>query len=262
MLEQRQFEIWYEPVYLLGNGRLAGFESVLRSARAEGAVDGFRDMFTLAEETGYSISIGREVAESVCRQQKIWSEQRYELTLSVNLSERQFYQHDLVANLIKVLAATGADPSRLMFEVAEPTLNEDPDAAVAILQRMADLHIRIAVDDFGSSLAPLNHLVKLPIDVIKLDSSLTGAAIAGGKKAAILESLIHLGRSLGVQVVAQRVETVEELEALRKMGCELGQGGLMSVPVNAVRAQRLAGLGRWTIGPVVKAADRVPGAPV
>ncbi len=261
MLEQRQFEIWYQPVYLLANGRLAGFESVLRSTRAEGAVDGFRDMFTLAEETGFSISIGREVVESVCRQLKIWSEARYELTLSVNLSERQFYQHDLVAHLIKILAGTGADPSRLIFEVAEATLNKDPDGSVAVLQRLADLNFRIAVDDFGSSLAPLNHLVKLPIDAIKLDARLTEAAVAGGKRAAILEALMHLGRSLSVQVVAQGIETLAELEALRQMGCELGQGGLMSVPVEAARAQRLAGLGRWTIGPMLRAVDPVPEAP-
>lgn len=262
MLEQRQFEIWYQPVYLLANGRLAGFESVLRSKRAEGAVDGFRDMFTLAEETGFSISIGREVVETVCRQSKTWSEARYELTVSVNLSERQFYQNDLVAHLIKVLAATGADPAQIVFEVAESTLNKDPDGSVAVLQRLADLNFRIAVDEFGSSLAPMNHLVKLPIDVIKLDSRLTSAAVAGGKRAAILEALMHLGRSLSVQVVAQGIETVAELEALRKMGCELGQGGLMSVPVETARAQRLAGLGRWTLGPVLRAVDPVPGAPV
>ncbi|MGB6687207.1 MAG: bifunctional diguanylate cyclase/phosphodiesterase, partial [Terracidiphilus sp.] len=265
MLDERRFEVCYEPVYLLGDGRLVGFESILRSARADGAEDSFSDMFALAEETGLSIGIGREVTEGVCRQIRAWNDARHELTVSINLSHRQFYHPDLLPQVIKILAATGADPSRLMFEVSESTLNENPDAAVGILQRMVDVNLRVAIDDFGSTLAPVNHLVRLPIDVVKLDAKLTAAAAGGGKHAAIIESLIHLGRSLGVQVVAQGIETAEELDALRKLGCELGQGSLMSRAVDAVRAQTLAGQAYWTIGSLASGApdaDRVPGAPL
>jgi diguanylate cyclase (GGDEF)-like protein/PAS domain S-box-containing protein len=249
LLEERQFEIWYEPVFMLSDGKLVGFESVLRSARPDMTAEGFRDMLALAEETGLSISIGREVTESVCRQLRQFLEARIELTLSVNLSHRQFYHPELIAQVIKALTTTGVDPARLMFEVSETTLNDNPDAAVAILQRMVDVNLRVAIDDFGSSLAPVNHLVRLPVDVVKLDPKLTLAAMTGGKQAAILESLIYLGRSLGVQVVAQGIEADEQLDALRKLGCELGQGSLMSAAVDTAGAQKLAGFAHWTIAP-------------
>jgi len=142
---------------------------------------------------------------------------------------------------------TGADPTRLMIEVSESTLNSDPDAAVVILQRVVDLNVRVAADEFGANLAPVNHLVRLPLDVVKMDPKLTASVTAGGRSVAVLETLIHLGRLLGVQVVAQGIETTDQLDALRLMGCELGQGPLMSPAVDLDRAQRLAALAYWTI---------------
>jgi len=244
MLDQRQFELWYEPVYVLADGKLAGFESVLRGDR-DSAI--FSDLLALAEDTGLSISIGRDMTETVCRQLKAWQAMGRDLTLSVNLTQRQFYHQDLVAQLAKILAVTGADPTRLMIEVSESTLNSDPDAAVVILQRVVDLNVRVAADEFGANLAPVNHLVRLPLDVVKMDPKLTASVTAGGRSVAVLETLIHLGRLLGVQVVAQGIETIEQLDALRLMGCELGQGPLMSAAVDLSRAERLAGLAYWTI---------------
>jgi Amt family ammonium transporter len=251
MLETHQFEIWYQPVYRLANGKLEGFETLMRWHRPNGDVDSFGELFSVAEDTGLSISIGRETADSVCRQQRAWMSALpgWDLTLGINVSERQFYHPDLVAQLNNILVATGADPSRLLFEVAETTLNENPDAAVAILQRLVDHQVRIAVDNFGSSLAPINHLVRLPVDVVKLDPKLTEAAVTGGRQAAVLDSLIHLGRSLGVSVVAQGIETPGQLDKLRRMGCELGQGHLMSPAVDPLQAQMLAGRGYWGVRP-------------
>ena len=151
--------------------------------------------------------------------------------------------------LQRTLVASGADPSRLMFEVPESALNESPDAAVAILQRMVDCNVRVAVDDFGSSLAPLNHLVRLPIDMVKLDPKLTAAATSTGRQQAVLESLMRLGRTLGVQVVAQGIETPEQLRALERMGCELGQGPLLSPLLDAGQALKLAEQGHLTAAP-------------
>jgi Amt family ammonium transporter len=246
MLDQRQFELWYEPVYVLADGKLAGFESVLRCDR-DSAI--FRDLFALAEDTGLSIGIGRDTIETVCRQLKAWQTMGRDLTLSVKLTQRQFYHQDLVAQLAKILAVTGADPTQLMIEVSESTLNGDPDAAVVILQRIVDLNVHVAVDEFGASLAPVNYLVRLPLDVVKMDPKLTASVTAGGRSVAVLETLIHLGRLLGVQVVAQGIETAEQLDALRQMGCELGQGPLMSAAVDLSRAERLAGLAYWTVTP-------------
>jgi EAL domain-containing protein (putative c-di-GMP-specific phosphodiesterase class I) len=113
-----------------------------------------------------------------------------------------------------------------LFEVPESALNESPDAAVAILQRMVDCNVRVAMDDFGSSLAPLNHLVRLPLDMVKLDAKLTAAATSTGRQQAVLESLLRLGRTLGVQVVAQGIETPEQLRALGAWAARWARGCL------------------------------------
>jgi diguanylate cyclase (GGDEF)-like protein/PAS domain S-box-containing protein len=250
MIENRQFELWFEPVYLLSEGKLAGFESIFRSAGADRAADSFGEMLTLAEETGLSVSLGREMADAVCRQLVNWRNAWPALTLGVNLPPRLFYHPDMAAQLAGVLvAAAGADPSRLMFEVAESTLNENPDAAIGILRRLADTGVRLAVDEFGSSLAPMNHLVRLPVDVVKMDPSLTAAIGSGARQTAVIETMIHLGKLLGVDVVAQGIENASQLEALRGMGCKLGQGSYLSPTVDLAGAQKLAGMASWAIGP-------------
>jgi EAL domain-containing protein (putative c-di-GMP-specific phosphodiesterase class I) len=172
-----------------------------------------------------------------------------DISVSINLTKRQFYSPDMVLQLQKTLAASGADPSRLLFEVPEAALNESPDAAIAILQRMVDCNVRVAMDDFGSSLAPLNHLVRLPIDQVKLDPKLTVAATSTGRQQMMLESLLRLGQTLGMQVVAQGIETPEQLRALGRMGCQLGQGPLLSPPLEAAQAAKLAELGYLTLTP-------------
>ena len=167
----------------------------------------------------------------------------------MNLTARQFYNPDLVVQLQRTLAASGADPSRLLFEVPESALNEGPDAAVAILQRMVDCNVHVALDEFGSSLAPLNHLIRLPIDMVKLDAKLTAASTSTGRQQAVLESLLRLGRTLGVQVVAQGIQTPEQLRALTRMGCQLGQGPLLSPALDAAQALKLAEMGQLPVAP-------------
>ena len=146
VVERREFEVWYQPIYRLQTGKLEGFESLLRWRRADGSVDSFSELLPVAEDTGLSISLGRETVETVCRQLRKWTEElpQADLTLTINVSHRQFYHPDMVAQLMMALAATGVDPTHLLFEVPEATLNENPDAAVAILQRMVDCNVRIA----------------------------------------------------------------------------------------------------------------------
>jgi Amt family ammonium transporter len=252
-VEGHHFEVWYQPIYRLQTGKLEGFESLLRWRRGDGSVDSFRELLPVAEDTGLSINLGRETIETVCRQLQKWTGElpHEDLTLTINVSQRQFYHPDMVAQLKMALAATGVDPTRLLLEVPESALNESPDAAVAILQRMVDCNVRIAVDNFGSSLAPLNLLARLPIDVVKLDSRLAVAATSTGRQLAVLESVIHLGHTLGMQVVCQGIETSAQLDAMCRMGCELGQGHLLSYAVDATRALQLAAAGFWA---------KVPGA--
>ena len=251
VLEKRLFEIWYQPIFRLQTGKLEGFESVLCWQREDGSMSRLRDLLPMAEETGLSINLGREMLEAVCRQLHDWTEvlPGAGLTLAVNLTQRQFYLPDLIAHVKRTLAASGADPARLLFEVDEGALSENPGAALAIFERLLGCNVRLAVDNFGSGLAPLNHLVRLPIDVLKLDPRLTLAATQAGRQGAVLESLIQLGLRLGLQVVAQGIESREQLDALLRLGCELGQGSLLSPALQPSLAQKLAEQGCWKLPP-------------
>ena len=151
----------------------------------------------------------------------------------------------------KTLAASEAAPERLLFEVEESALSENSGAALAIFGRLLGCNVRLAVDNFGSGLSPLNHLVRLPIDVLKLDPSLTQAATQAGRQVAVMESLIQLGLKLGVQVVAQGIESPEQLAALIRLGCELGQGPLLSPALQPLQAQMLAEQGCWKLPPQI-----------
>ncbi len=248
-LDKRLLEFLYQPIFRLQDGRLEGFECQLRWRRPDGSIDSFGDLLAVAEETGLSIILGRETIEAACWQLRSWRDAlpRVAISLAVNLTHRQFYNPDMISQLQSTLAASGADPSRLLFEVPESALNESPDAAVAILQRMVDCNVRVAMDDFGSSLAPLNHLVRLPLDMVKLDAKLTASADTIGRQQAVLEALLRLGRVLGVQVVAQDIETSEQLRALGRMGCDLGQGPLFSPALEAASALKLAEQGHLAI---------------
>jgi diguanylate cyclase (GGDEF)-like protein len=242
VLTKREFELWYQPIFRLATGHVEGFESLLRWRRADGSIDSFRDLLPVAEDTGLSISIGRDTIETACRQLQSWMATipGNTLLMSMNVTQRQFYHDDMVGQLRRVLDDTGIDPTRLMFEISEGTINDSPDRALAILQRMVDCGVRVAIDNFGANLAPLNHLVRLPIDVVKLDPKLTIAATGVGRQLALVESLIHVCKSVGVQLLAQGIETHEQLRVWQALGCELGQGYLLAHALEPARAHSLA----------------------
>ncbi len=241
-LSDKTFEIWFEPIYRLATGALEGFESMLRFHSHDGSPQNFNELLIGAEESGLSISIGREAMEVACRQLRDWGKAipGNTLVLTVNLTQRQFYHDDMIAHLKRTLVATTADPSRLILEISENILNDRPDAALAIVQRLADCDVRVALDHFGSALGPLNHLVRLPIYMVKMDPQLTVAAARNGRQLALVESLIHVGKSVGVQLAAQDIETREQLEFLRRLGCELGQGPIFSTAINSGAALEVA----------------------
>jgi diguanylate cyclase (GGDEF)-like protein/PAS domain S-box-containing protein len=250
-VNKRQFVFQYQPIFSLSTGMLEGFETLFSLRHGGGAADSFDDLLAFAEDTGLSIQLGKEVLDAVCAQLRILSDRlpEQELMLTVNLTRRQLYHPDLIAHLMKAFATSGADPSRLIIEAPESAFNENPDAALAVLQRLADWQVRTAIDDFGGSLAPLNHLVHLPVAMIKLAPRLTVSALSSGRQLAVLESLVRLGNTLGLQIVAQGIETSEQLTALSRMGCSLGQGPLLSPPLDPERAIELAATGYWAFAP-------------
>ncbi len=250
-VEKRHFVFEYEPIYRLADGKLEGFESFLRLRRADGTIENFQELSGMAEDAGISLLLARETLEAACAQMRNFADRlpHQPLLMTINLTRRQFYHPSLIAHLMRALASSGADPSRLLFEVPENAFNENPDAAVAVLQRLADWQMRVAIDDFGSNLAPLNYLVHLPVGMMKLAPRLTAAAVSTGRQMAVLESLIRLGNTLGIQIVAQGIQTQEQLAALTRMGCALGQGPLFSAALDPDGAMELAQAGHWVLAP-------------
>ena len=243
VLAQHEYEFWYQPFYRLATGQVDGFESLLRWRHADGSVDSFRDLLPVAENTGASVKVGRETLESAWMQLRNWNQiaPGNGLQISINLTHRQFYSDDLVGDAQRVIMSGGAEPWQLLFEVSEATVNEHPDRALAILQRLVDCGVRVALDNFGAGMAALQHLVRLPIHMVKLDPTLTRVSDMSTRRIAVLEGMLHVAKAAGIQSVAQGLETDEQYRFAAEMGCELGQGHRLSPPVNAERAGILVG---------------------
>ena len=248
-LEKKQFEVWYQPIYRLANGEIEGFEALLRWRRPDGEFVPLEDFLPTAEESGIIIPIGLFVLEQVCRQLNSWAETLPDAkpTIDVNLSLRQFRDPQLLDHLAELLAKWKVSPGQLRLEVTEAAVNQDPEGALAVFQGVADLKLNAGLDNFGAGLASMNHFIRLPIDMVKVDRRLIAYLPIPGKQAAILQTIFDLGRMLEVHMLAVGIESREQLEALRKYGCDLGQGHLFSPPVAMEKAQQLLQNGRWSL---------------
>ena len=222
-----ELKLHYQPLAELDSGTIIGFEALLRWNHAQlGPIS--PEMFVrLAEESGLIIRLGEWVLREACGEAARWTPA---LKLSVNLSPLQFMQDDLVGAIERVLAETGLDPARLELEVTEGLLIKDAAGALAILQRLKALGVQISMDDFGTGYSSLSYFRMFPFDKVKIDRSFVGDMIANPQARAIIRSVIGLGHGLGVPVVAEGVETNEQLEALRAEGCDQVQGYLIARP--------------------------------
>jgi diguanylate cyclase (GGDEF)-like protein/PAS domain S-box-containing protein len=250
-LDRGEFEVWYQPVYRLQSSEIEGFEALLRWRRPDGNLVPLHDFLSTAEETGLIIPIGFFVLEQVTTQLASWATTlpNRSPSVSVNLSLRQFKFPQLLDRIAEALANAKLSPGCLRLEVPESAINQDPDAAVIILQRMVDLGVSVALDNFGAGLASMNHFIRLPIDLVKVDRRLVAYLAVPGRQSAILQAIFDLGRLLQVRMLAEGIETKEQLEALRKYGCDLVQGHLFSPAVTREKAQTLLENGCWPAGP-------------
>ncbi len=248
VLDKREFAIFYQPFYSLDDGKLQGFEALLRRNRGNGSFESFQPLLETAESAGLSVTLNRETLLESCRQLRAWSAAwpKSAFTLSINLSARQFYHPEMVKLVRTVLNRCAVDPRRILFEIPETALNEAPETAATILPRLSTLGIRIAIDRFGGGTAPVNQLLQLPVDMVKFAPSLTAAASAGGRAGTVLAGLIQMSSSLGITTLAQGVEHDHQHQALRQMGCHFVQGFLFAPAVASESATAMIGEGRWT----------------
>ena len=222
-----ELSIHYQPMVDLERGCVLGFEALLRWKHRQLGEIGPATFIPLAEESGYIVELGAWVLRKACAEAAQWTPP---LKLSVNLSPIQFMQHDLAQEIEAVLAETGLEPSRLDLEITEGLLIKEPERAIAILQRLKNLGVQISMDDFGTGYSSLSYFRTFPFDKVKIDQSFIRDMIVNKQARAIVRSVIGLGRGLGMPVVAEGVETAEQLDALRLEGCDQVQGYLISRP--------------------------------
>lgn len=192
------------------------------------------DFIPLAEETGLILQIGRLVLRQACAQLAIWAErsETRSLTVAVNVSVREFRHPDFVAQVIEALEATGADPSKLKLEVTESLLIEDMDATVAKMGVLKDKKIGFSLDDFGTGYSSLSYLKRLPLDELKIDKSFINDMLIDPNGASIVRTILALGSSLGLLVIAEGVETQAQLDFLVHEGGEAFQGYFFGRPLS------------------------------
>jgi diguanylate cyclase (GGDEF)-like protein/PAS domain S-box-containing protein len=248
-LENKKFEVWYQPIYSLATGGIEGFEALLRWRAEDGSFVPAQDFLSTAEQTGLIVPIWQFVLEQACRQLNHWAETipGAKPSIDVNLSARQFRDPNLLRDLSGLLAKGKFSPKQLRLEISENAVNQDPEGALPVFQGIAALGVSAALDNFGAGLASMNHFIRLPIELVKVDRRLIAYLPIPGKQAAILQTIFDLGRMLDVRMLAEGIESREQLDALLKLGCDLGQGHLFSAPVSAEKAQSLLENGRWRI---------------
>ncbi|HUQ34134.1 MAG TPA: bifunctional diguanylate cyclase/phosphodiesterase, partial [Pyrinomonadaceae bacterium] len=231
-LERKEFRVYYQPQVSINTGQITGMEALVRWQHPELGLVSPAEFIPLAEDTGLIAPIGEWVLRAACAQTRAWHDCGFKgLRVSVNLSPRQFQQPDLVLVVERILKETGLDGAGLELEVTESSVMKNAETAIRTLGELKAMGIKISIDDFGSGYSSLSYLKHLPIDVLKIDQSFVSDMTADPKDAAIVMAVIQLAHSLQLKVIAEGVETDEQLHFLRLLSCDEMQGYLFCRPI-------------------------------
>jgi EAL domain-containing protein (putative c-di-GMP-specific phosphodiesterase class I) len=240
VVERDEIEVLYQPLVSLADRRIVGAEALVRWNHPEHGLLLPAQFIQLAEDNGTILPIGRAVFEQACLQAKAWSEAHgIPLQVGVNLSARQFRQDGLAEEIASVIQATTVDPAQICLEITESLAMDDVELTVAILNRLHGLGVRVAIDNFGTGHSSLGSLALFPIDVVKIDQSVVRDVDRDQVKSAVVSAVVALSQAIGSATVVEGVETVAQLEELKKLGCDVAQGFYFARPVSAVSFDKL-----------------------
>ncbi|MHB8215309.1 MAG: putative bifunctional diguanylate cyclase/phosphodiesterase [Candidatus Sulfotelmatobacter sp.] len=251
---KRQFRVLYQPILLLGTKRIVGFEALLRWQHPEQGLISPLKFMEAAEDTGLVVSTGQWIIHEACQQLRTWKTEipaMGEETISINISAKQLADSRFVSGLETTLRQAGIDPTQLCVEVTENVAAADPTLTLTVLSQLKQMRVGVILDDFGSGSSSLNALRQLPLDSLKIDGALVGGMQLDRGARDTVEVILLLARKLKLKVIAEGIESGKQLDHLITLGCELGQGYLLSQPLDA----KAAGL-------LLRASTSVPQAKV
>jgi diguanylate cyclase (GGDEF)-like protein/PAS domain S-box-containing protein len=240
-IEKEEFEVKYQPIVSLESGRIRGFEALVRWRHPERGLILPSDFIPIAEETGLIIQIDRWVLKQSCLQMRRWQEAlpvTRRMKISVNLSCKQFMQPTIVGQVLEILQETGLDPGSLKLEITESVMMERGDYAMSVLEQLSGAGIELSLDDFGTGYSSLSYIHHFPVTALKIDQSFI-KRIGREQNGEIVRAVVALARNLGLEVVAEGIETVMQLNQLKALGCEQGQGYYFSEPIDEESATGL-----------------------
>ena len=226
-----QFFLLYQPIFDLRDGGIRAAEALIRWNHPARGVISPLDFIPVLEESGMIVDVGRWVLRQACDQAARWRAEGHPVDISVNVSMRQLESAALIDHVCEALDSSGLEPSQLTLEVTESTLMRDAEATVTRLRRLKELGVMIAIDDFGTGYSSLAYLRQFPVDVLKIDGSFVSELGGSSDAAALIHTLVELGRILGLMTLAEGIEKTSQLEWLRAELCDRGQGFIVSPPV-------------------------------
>ena len=238
-LERDELRLHYQPIISLENGKIGGFEALVRWQHPERGLVSPAEFIPLAEESGLIVPIGWWVLEEACRQAQAWTGEFGPLWMSVNLSPKQLSQPDVLARVAGALQSTGFDGRSLKLEITESVIMENIESAAQMLQQIKELGVRFSMDDFGTGYSSLSYLHRFPLDTIKVDRSFISQMKPDARDNQIVSTIISMARGLKMNVVAEGVETAQQLQSLREMRCGYAQGFYISKPQSNQQIEEL-----------------------
>jgi predicted signal transduction protein with EAL and GGDEF domain len=239
--EQQEFLVHYQPIISLIDFRITGFEALVRWQRPEFGLVMPGGFISAAEDTGLILWIGQWILQEACRQVCAWNLQFPcfpPFTIAVNISAKQFAQSDLVSQIGQVLSETGLAPANLRLELTESVTMRDEERTTRILSELRKLGVCLCIDDFGTGYSSLSYLRRFALDILKIDRSFVTDMLNNSESQEIVKTILSLGRNLRMKVVAEGVETSEQMTLLKSLGCEFAQGYLFSRPLDSAAVAR------------------------